>query len=195
MCKVREFDEFFVKEYDYLVQFSRSIDPQSQYEDLLHDCYLRCKDRITVNGYSGLTFMNFMRVTIMNTYKSNYRLQQKRPQIHFDNENYYATIETNLQIKRDQEQQEMEYQSQVSFINTMLYGYIDENFDERDRFVFKTYFLLRNKKMNYKTLAEVSGFSITTVSNIIKRMKQDIKMNLENYINGQSITSGYTVSA
>ena len=184
MNKSKEFDMFFVKEYDYLVQFSRSINPQSDFESLLHDTYIRCKDRITANGYSGLTFMNFMRVSLMNQYKSNYRLIQKRPQVHFDNENYYATIETNLQVKREQEQQEEDYQNQVEYLNTMVFSYINDNFDEREQFVFKTYYLLRNKKMNYKQLAAITGYSITAVSNIIKRMKLSIKLNLENYING-----------
>ena len=193
MCKVREFDEFFVKEYDYLVQFSRSIDPQSDFEGLLHDCYIRCKDRITVNGYSGLTFMNYMRVTLQNQYKSNYRLLQKRPQVNFDNENYYHTIEVNLQYKNDQEQQEKELQDKVSYVNTMVWSYISEHFNQKEQFVFRTYFLLKPKRINYKQLSEATGYSITTVSNIIKRMKIDIKLNLESYINGTIIT-GHTVT-
>ena len=194
MRKAKEFDMFFVSEYDYLLSFAKSIDPKSDYESLLHDVYLRCKDRILVAGFDGDSYINFIRVSLMNQYKSNYRLEQKRPKVDFNDVNYYHNIEEHLQLKRDQERQEQDYQDSVSFINTMLFSYIDENFDERDRFIFKTYFLLKNKKMNYKTLAEATGGSLTAVSNTIKKMKADIKMNLELYINGRTITSGYTVS-
>ena len=192
--KAQEFDNFFCDEYEYLVQFSRSIDPKTDYLDLLHDSYIRCRERITVAGYSGLDFMNFMRVTIINTYKSGYRLKQKRPQVNLECENYYQTIETKLQLKREQEQQEIDYQNQVEYLNTMVFCYIDETFDEKEQFVFKTYYLLKPKRINYSQLSNVTGLSITAVSNIIKRMKTSIKENLENYING-TITTGHTVSA
>lgn len=193
MCKVQEFDQFFSKEYSYLTSFAKSIDPKSDYESLLHDSYIRCKDRITVAGFTGRTFLNFTRVAIINGFKSNYRLQKKRVKVCLEDENYYHFIENHLQLKLDQEEQEQEYQAQISYINTMIYQYLDEKYDDKDRFIFKTYFLLKPKKINYKQLSEATGFSITGVSNTIKRMKADIKMNLQEYINGREINTGCTI--
>lgn len=193
--KVKEFDEFFCNEYKYLMSFAKSINPQADYEGLLHDVYLRCKDRILVAGFTGNTFLNFTRVSIMNQYKSNYRIQQKRKHIDILDENYYHFIEDSLQIKLDQEQQEEERQVQISYINTMIFQYIDDKYNERDKFIFKTYFLLKPKKINYKQLSDATGFSITAVSNTIKRMKIDIRNNLTQYINGSEIITGHTVCA
>jgi len=194
MCKVEEFDRFFCNEYEYLRSFAKSINPQADYDCLLHDVFIRCKDRISTAGFTGNTFLNFTRVALMNQYKSNYRLQQKRTTVDINNENYYGFIEYNLQLKLEQEEQDKELQDHTSFVNTMIYSYIDEYYDEREKFVFKTYFLLKPKKINYKQLSEATGYSITAVSNIIKRMKQDIKLNLERYINGYKISTGYTQS-
>lgn len=188
MCKVKEFDQFFIQQYDYLKLFSKSINPQADYEGLLHDVYVKCKDRITIAGFTGQTFLNFTRVALMNTYKSNYRLRQKRQQIDICDENYYGFIEENLQQKLEQEEQDQELQNTISYVNTMVYSYIDENYNEKDKFIFKTYFLLKPKKINYRQLSEATGFSITAVNNTIKRMKVDIRTNLEQYINGTIIT-------
>lgn len=205
MCKVQEFDQFFIQQYDYLKSFSQSINPLADYEGLLHDCYVKCKNRIIVAGFSGNTFINFVRVTIVNQYKSNYRLQQKRHNVHYNEDafplpddphgNWRWKIEEKLQEIQEQEEQEQETQGQISYINTMIFQYIDENYDDRDKFIFKTYFLLKPKKINYKQLSEATGFSISTVSNTIKGMKQDIKANLEEYINGRQTISGHTVCA
>ena len=192
-CKVKMFDEFFISEYDYLLGFTQSIDPKANYNDLLHDTYCRCKDRILVAGFSGETFLNWVRVSLMNGYKSNYRLEQKRYNIDFEDVNYYHNIEQVLQLKLNQEEQENEYNQQVSYLNTMVFSYINDKYGEKEKFVFKTYFLLKPKKINYKQLSEATGYSMTAVSNIIKRMKQDIKKNLENYINGRETLSGHTV--
>lgn len=188
MCKVKEFDQFFIQQYDYLKLFSKSINPQADYEGLLHDVYVKCKDRITIAGFTGQTFLNFTRVALMNTYKSNYRLRQKRQQIDICDENYYGFIEENLQQKLEQEEQDQELQNTISYVNTMVYSYIDKNYNEKDKFIFKTYFLLKPKKINYRQLSEATGFSITAVNNTIKRMKVDIRTNLEQYINGTIIT-------
>lgn len=193
MCKIQEFDDFFVKEYDYLLGFSKSINPKADYESLLHDCYCKCKDRITLVGYTGNTFLNWIRVVIMNQYKSSYRLEQKRHNIDFNDENYSHHIEQNLQEIYDYETFEKERQASVEYLNTMVYSYIDEHYDEKSKFIFKTYFLLKPKKINYKRLAELTGYSIASVSNTIKNMKKDIKNNLEDYIYGQSINTGHTI--
>jgi len=191
MCKSKEFDKFFETEYDYLLSFAKSIDPKAPYEDLLHDCYGKIKDRIVANGFTGDTFLNFTRVTLMNTYKSNYRLLQKRPQVPYHDLNFKYKIENTLQTEREQIEQEEQRQNSIEYLNTMIYCYIDEKYNEKERFVFKTYYLLKPKKLNYRTLAEATGYSITTVSNIIKKMKKDLRQNLIPYING-TLTTGTT---
>jgi RNA polymerase sigma factor (sigma-70 family) len=187
--KVIEFNEFFIKEYQYLMGFSKSINPQSDYESLLHDCYLRCRDRIEINGYEGTNYMNFMRVTIMNTFKSNYRNLKKRQIIDIENQNYYNTIEDILLQKEEQQEQEIEAIHQNEYLTTMIYEYVDNFYNQKENYIFKTYFILKHRHLNYKQLAQATGYSITSVSNVIKRIKKDLRKNIYSYI-----ITGYTES-
>jgi RNA polymerase sigma factor (sigma-70 family) len=185
------FDEFYVKEYKYLKSFARSINPSADYESLLHDCYIKCRDRIEVVGYQGSDYMNFVRVTIMNQYKSNYRLQKKRIFIDIENPDFYNNIEQTLLQQEHFQEQQKDTDQLNSYFNTMIYEYVQERYSPKEIFIFKTYYLLKHKHLNYKTLSTVTGFSMTSVSNTIKRMKKDLKENLMSYIySGQ--TNGCT---
>ena len=186
--KIKLFDEFFVQEYDYLRGFTKSIDPYCEYQDILHECYCKCRDRISKVGFSGKTFLNFTRVTIINTFKSGYRFKQKHKRIHYDDINYTAHIEETLAHRQDMEEKDHQLEQHQSYLNTMVFSYIDERFSKREVFVFKTYFLLKHKKMNYKQLSLTTGYSTGTVSGIIKRMKSDIRLNLEDYVYGRTFT-------
>jgi len=186
--KIQEFNEFFQKNYRYLQGFTKSINPQHFYNDTLNDVYLKCRDRIEVNGYQGTDYLNFVRVALMNTYKSQYRCSKKKQLVDFEDSDYRQTIEEILLIEQQQQQQERELEHRDTYLNTMVFQFIEETFNAKEQFVFKTYFLLKHKKLNYKQLAEVTGYSITSVSNIIKMMKKKINLELGSYINsGQTI--------
>jgi RNA polymerase sigma factor (sigma-70 family) len=187
MCnenKVKLFDEFYVENYKYLLGFSKSINPKADYESLTHDVYLRARTRIEENGYSGETFMNFIRVALMNLYKSQYRNEKNKIIIDIDDEDYYQCIEESLSIKEEQEEQEREKQHQTEYITAMIYEYLDKYYSQKDIFVFKTYYQLRHRYLNYKQLAIACDMSITSVSNKIKTIKKDLKRNLVSYIYG-----------
>ena len=187
---------FFNNNYKYLLGFSKSINPKDDYESLTHDGYIRARTRIQDNGYSGDTFLNYMRCVLMNLYKSQYRSNRNKTIVDINDEDYYQTIEDVLNLKDQQEQLEAEQQNINTYLNTMIYQYIEEHYDQREIFVFKTYYLLKHKHLNYKSLAITTGYSITAVSNIIKKMKKDLRANLKRYItDGQPIeTSGTTVN-
>jgi len=185
--KLKEFDQFFVREYRYLMGFTKSINPAHDYESTLHDVYLRLRDRIEINGFQGNDYLNYTRCALMNFYKSHYRNQKNKIIVDIEDPDFYNNIEQTLLQNQIQVDQEAEQQHINSYLNTMIYEYVEQNFKPKEIFVFKTYFLLKHKRLNYKTLAETTGFSITSVSNIIKRMKKSIKSDLSLYI-----TSGYT---
>jgi RNA polymerase sigma factor (sigma-70 family) len=180
--ELQKFNEFYTKEYKYLKSFAKSINPSSDYESLLHDCYLKCHDRIATNGYQGTEFLNFTRVTIMNTYKGNYKAQKKKQMIDIEDPDFYASVEEILANKEDLQQQDFEAQERNSYIVTMIYEYLDKYYDDKEKFVFKTYFLLKSKHLNYKQLSIACKMSISTVSIIIKRIKQDLRINLKSFI-------------
>lgn len=179
--KVKEFDKFFVDNYRYLLGFTRSIDVKNDYQNLLHDCYLKCKTRLLLSGFSGNSYMNYTRVTIMNQYKTNYR-DCKRT-IDFHNEDYEEEIEDNLQLKEDFEQQSRQHDYEMVFLNTMIYDYVNKYFTPKENMIFRTYYVLKHKHINYKMLAEVTHYSQTSVSNVVKKIKKELRTNLMCYIN------------
>lgn len=188
--KVMEFDNFFINNYDMLLGFSKSIDVKNDYESLLHDCYLKCHKRIDLSGYSGSTYLNFMRVTITNTYKTKYR--DRKHMVTIDTNSTQDSVATNdwqgkaemkLLDEYDYTIQQQEYDNEMAFYNTMVYEYVNKYFDARDNMIFKTYYVLKHKHLNYKQLAAVTNLSQTSVSNCIKHIKKSLRINLLCYLN------------
>ena len=177
----KEFDKFFVDNYKYLLGFTKSIDVKNDYQNLLHDCYLKCKTRLLLSGYSGNSYLNYTRVTIMNTYKTQYR--DTKHTIDFHSEDYENEIETELQTREDFNDQSKQHDYEMVFLNTMAYDYVNKYFSPKENMIFKTYYVLKHKHINYKTLSECTGYSITSVSNTIKRIKKALRDNLVSYIN------------
>ncbi len=178
--KVKEFDNFFVTNYTYLLGFTKSIDVRNDYENLLHDVYIKLRNRITLSGYSGTTYLNFTRVTIMNTYKTLYR--DKKRTIEYGSNDHSDEIENQLQQEYDYQEQHNTNDMRMSYINTSIYEYVDRYFTPKENAIFKTYYCLKHKRLNYKQLSKATGYSITSVSNTINRMKKNIRENLKTYI-------------
>ena len=179
--KLLEFNDFFVKEYKYLLGFTRSIDTRNDYESLLHDCYLKIANRIKLSGYSGSTYLNYMRCTIMNKYKTFYR--DRKFTIEFDNPDYISEVETVLLEENEYQDIRQEHDSDMGFLNSMAFEYVDKYFDEKQYMIFKTYFVLKHKHLNYKQLAVATNLSQTSVSKTIKHIKKELRFNLMCYIN------------
>jgi RNA polymerase sigma factor (sigma-70 family) len=180
--KVQEFNQFFNKEYNYLKGFTKSINPKNDYQSLLHTVYLRCYDRIKSNGFEGKNYMNFTRVALMNSYKSQYRQNKSRVIIDIEDPNYYNKVEEILLLNENQSQQQQLLDFELSYIVNGIYEYVDKYYSDKEKFIFKTYFLLSSKKINYKQLSEATHYSISTVSNIIKKIKKDLRENLIMYL-------------
>lgn len=180
--KIKLFDEFFTTNYKYLISFSKSINPQSDYESLTHDVFLRCRQRIQENGYSGETYLNYVRVGLMNLYKSNYRQEKKHQFIDIEDPDYFNLTEDHLSLKAEQDQQQEEQNNINTYLILNVYEYLDKYASPKELWVFRTYYLLRHHHINYKELSKITGYSITSVSNIIKRLKKELRNNLELYI-------------
>lgn len=180
--QVKKYDEFFTQNYLYLKSFTKSINPKHEYNDTLHDVFLKCRNRIEENGFEGQGFLNYTRVSLMNQYKSTYRNNKKKELVDIDDENFYSTIEEALAQTEDQSQQENELYNRNTYLVSMVYEYLDKYYDDRDKFVFRVYYLLKHKHLNYKQLSEACKMSITTVSNIIKKIKGDLRINLKTFI-------------
>jgi len=179
---VKKFDEFFSNNYLYFQGFSKSISPKDDWESLTHDAYIRARTRIQANGYSGDTYLNYMRCVIMNLYKSNYRTNMKHQIIDIENPDYLYLTEEILAMKQNQEEQQNQQDQTNTYLTSAVYEYLDKYASPKEFFVFRCYFLLKHHHINYKQLSEITGYSITSVSNIIKRLKKDLRINLKTYI-------------
>lgn len=190
LTKIDEYNRFFVDNYKYLLGFAKSIDVSNDYESLLHDSYVQGEQRIRLSGYSGNTFLNFIRVIIMNRYKRNYRDTKHTVELNTAdyianeyNENYSSEIEAKLQKEKYFEDQQKQYDYEMMYLNTMAYEYVNKYFSEKENMIFKTYYVLKHKHINYKILSDCTGYSITNVSKTIKKIKKSLKLNLLCYIN------------
>ena len=181
VTKVQEFNQFFTREYKYLLGFTRSIDVRNDYESLLHDCYLKAATRISLSGFSGSTYMNFLRCTIMNTYKTRYR--DRKYSVDIEHPDYQEVVEERLLEEHEYAEQRKEYDNDMAFLNTMAYEYVNKYFSPREEMIFKTYYVLKHRHLNYKQLSEATNLSQTSVSNTIKTIKKSLKTNLMCYIN------------
>ena len=188
-----EFNQFFALNYQYLKGFAYLIKRQEDAENLLHDAYLRCYKRIDLSGFSGQTFLNFIRVTMTNANRNHHR--DSKDNVEFtlpdsyecdDNlivtQDYSVEIENKLLQLEQDEQQQREYDNDVSYKHTMAFEYVDKYFTEKDKMVFKTYYVLKHKHLNYKQLALATNMSQSSVSNIIKHIKKVLRVNLMCYI-------------
>lgn len=181
--KIKKYDVFFVENYSLLRSFAKKIDSKNDYESLLHDVFLRCRKHIECNGYKGDDFLNFVRVSLYNFYKSDYKVKQKWQIFDIDDPNFTQTIDQELLDKEEDQLKDDERFQKISYINSQIFEYVDKYYTARENFVFKTYYLLKHKKLNYAQLSQATGYSITSVSNIIKKIKKDLRDNLEVYIN------------
>ena len=193
------FNDFFAKEYAYLLGYAllRKADYP---EDLLHNAYLKCYKRIMLSGFSGQTFLNFIRVTITNANTNTYRDKKNNVEFlstseqaplgldegdvagQYNKQNFSEEIEQKLLQKDEDERIEADRQYDINFRHTMAFEYVNKYFNERDKMVFKTYYVLKYKHLNYKQLAKACNMSQSTVSNIIKHIKKELKENLRCYI-------------
>lgn len=183
ITKTQEFDMFFSENYNYLLGFGKLINSKQDYESLLHDTYLKCRKRIDLSGFTGSTFLNFVRMSMSNLKTDNYRKTKNYVIIDIEDTDFQDEIDSRLLKDADYLEQRKNYDNEMSYLNTMAFEYVDKYFTAKENMVFKTYFILKNKQLNYKQLAEATNYSITTVSNIIMKIKKELRENLITYIN------------
>jgi len=99
-------------------------------------------------------------------------------------EQHQKDVEAKLrQDENYNEHDESEIQ-QLEYTTRKMFDYI-KKYSEQEQYVFKCYFLYDEyKKLTFKELSGVTGYSISKCCNIVGKMKADIRENLGDYING-----------
>jgi RNA polymerase sigma factor (sigma-70 family) len=182
--KVKEFDKFFKENYKKILNDARSITKNDlYYEDIVNENYLKIRERILRNGFNG-NFYAYVWISIKNDFSTIKKTQGKRVMKDIDDyDNNSSDIEKAEQILLQQQywndENETYYQN-IEFIVMKLFDFIETRYNEKQCYLFKTYFLLST---NYKELSEITKYSQTYISNTIKPMKKDVKNNFINYLN------------
>lgn len=149
--------------------------------DTVHDSYIKVNERITKLGYTGSTYMTYIKRSIQNLNINN-KLKKKYNHIDIDNTDFKNTIEKKLMDTDDFHKDDQLYQEQLMYFSKNLFKYIDsQSYDDEWKFVFKSYFLASGR-FTYHKLTEVTGINKNKCTEIITTMKSDIRDNLINYI-------------
>lgn len=176
---ITEFNEFFQNNYAELHEYATQLNTSStyDYDDLLHRSYLKCYNAIQKGNYTGNTYSSYTYVTIKNTYLT--MIRDSKTWYDISTEEVQTLVEN--QLIEDSEIDRQEEILIMSYLVNGLYEFVDKYYDERDSNLFRIYYKL-NKKINYKQLSQLSGYSITAVSNVIKKIKQDLQKNYKYFI-------------
>lgn len=181
--QVRDFDQFFTNKYNQLLNEAQSITKHYDYSsDIVNDTYLKVRRRIWLSGYTGTNFHSFCWRSIQNEWFVLTNRRKIRTFIDIDHEDHYGErMEAEEQLLVEHEwnvMQEMYYQ-RIERIVMILFNFIETHYSERDSYLFKTYFLCGD---TYKELSRRTGYSQTTISNVIKPMKKVLKTEFETFL-------------
>lgn len=156
-------------------------------EDLLHQVYIKNRKRFENNNVFTATtnvenqLLNYISLSIHNHNKTVKKQESVINKLELDNE-----AEIKLLRNEKQEHDEKIYEKQLQFLIQELFKYVERNYSQAEFYIFRVYYLYDEKnKMTYKRLSEITGYSMSTVCNIIKTIKKDVKKNLINDINNK----------
>lgn len=174
------YNQVYIDNYDYLVDWAYND------SDRTHDCYLKVLNKAT--GFTATTLtaiqnklLIYLKTAIYNQRMTEKRLQKNNVQLE---DNGYETeaklrLEDNYNDDNETEIQQLEYYTKK------LFEYIKPRYTEQENYVFRCYYLYdEHKRLTYKELSKVTGYSISKCCNIIQKMRTDIRDNLNTYING-----------
>lgn len=168
------------------MQYNRFLHFAKEDSDRVHTSYLKVLDRINNQPFTAHTTQElvqkliiYVKTTIFNDFKTSYSSSKPKVGINHQAE---EVLQNSL---KDAENQE-EFNNQVQFATQKLFEYLKKNYPEDQQYVFRVYYLYdeKGKKITYKQLSKITGYSVSKCCNIIQKVKTDIKENLETYING-----------
>ena len=174
---VQTYNQIFAQNYKHFCIFAQND------ADLVNNVYLKIYNNFQVANFTGKTLSEikekiygYCKVSIYNTFLTQKRLQKNNIEI--------ENCQTQLQQTESIDEDNRTETQQLEFISMKLFQYLKLHYSEADEYVFTCYYLYdKDKRLTYAQLSTITGFSISKVCGIIKRIKQDLQQNLVNYIN------------
>jgi len=174
------YNKVFETQYNSLVTFAR------QDVDNVHNSYLKTLNRINESVFTASTYIQlidklkiYCKTVIANSWKTQQKLRKPQVQIGWEAEQV-------LNVMHDHDQDERQYHEELEYFTIKLFEYLKRNHTQEDQYVFRVYYLYdeRNRKITYKQLSAITGYSISKCCQIIQKIKKDVRLNLKDYING-----------
>jgi len=186
MCNtqaVTEFDNWINCNYQDLIKYCKKYRIN---EDILPQVYLNIRDRIERLGYSGDTFMTYIKHSITFYRINEAKKNNNKHFIDFQDEDYTISIDNKLLNEDYDEKKTREYRENVMYLSKMLFIYLNKKeYPDDWQFVFRCYYLME-EKMTYSKLRDMTGINKNKCTTIIQTMKKDIKENFQTFLNDES---------
>lgn len=176
------YNTIFVNNYDKLLKFC------VYNEDRLQDTYVDIHDRLNRITFTAHTstlleskLIAYTKTCLFNDWKTDERLKKKN----IAPEDCNFELEEKLLKEQNLNDDNLNHQQQLEYVSQKLFEYIKKNYGVEYEYVFVTYYLYdaNNRKITYAQLSKITGYSISKCCKIIQTIKDDLRLNLINYIN------------
>jgi len=187
-----QLNNLYIHHYPYLLKFSKKITQQvnrnrhikTDYKDFPNQAYIKIIDKINKNNWKIVNHnITGLTLTIIRNLIIDENKQNKNNYGMFDSFN--PEIEKILQDKIIIEEDNINYRNDLEYISKMLFKYLELKYSEKDIYIFRVYYL--TSKSTYKKVSYLTKYHFTYISQIIKKIKMDLKSNFENYLKNNKI--------
>jgi len=181
--KVNEFDKYFNVNYIKIKRSAKTLMKHSEdYEDVLHNVFLTIRDRISRKGFEGNKYGGYIYISLMNEFKLAKNKEKKNITLDIDDEVIMNIAEWCILEDENSYQSHLNYVEENEYITKVLFEFIGKNFNEKECFIFRTYYLSKDK-MTYKRLADITKYEYSTLQQMIKEIKKKIRLEFIFYLN------------
>ena len=181
--KVKEFDKYFNVNYIKIKRSAKTLMKHSEdYEDVLHNVFLTIRDRISRKGFEGNKYGGYIYISLMNEFKLSKNKEKKNITLDIDDEVIMNIAEWCMEDYENSYQSHLNYVEENEYITKVLFEFIGKNFNEKECFIFRTYYLSKDK-MTYKRLADITKYEYSTLQQMIKEIKKKIRLEFIFYLN------------
>jgi RNA polymerase sigma factor (sigma-70 family) len=179
---LQSFDKFVQHNYPKLLTHAMVV--TKNYEDasdLLHNVYIKIKQRIIESGYTTQRYITYFCTAISNTFFAERKAKKNRIG-YVDIDECYLDLEKILEHNDESWQQQEEFHQEKEYLTKMIFKFLENKYNDKEIYIFKCYYLFYPERMTYQKLSDQTGVSITYCSKIIKEIKMDIHQNLFKFI-------------
>lgn len=165
----------FTENYTHLLRFCNGD------EDKLHDTFLKVGERLKVITFTAYTetILNEKLIAYIKTGLWNYWKTEERLKKHtVAPEDCNQELENKLLQDEIYCEDKLNRQQELEYIAMRLFNYVKTKYGVEYHYIFSTYYLLNDKKITYQQLSKITGYSISKCCNVIKTIKNDVKLNL-----------------